>query len=81
MDKYHNIDNKTYSWLLKNINQQVLLDSTNASLYDLSFIKEEAWLCDTAVINRIEKRNGTYLISLVFAYEKNPLKLLVRHIT
>ncbi|HKK87266.1 MAG TPA: hypothetical protein VJ917_00365 [Saprospiraceae bacterium] len=81
MDKNHNIDYTTYSWLLKNINQQVFSDSTNASLCDLNFIKEEAWLCDTAVINRVEKRNGTYLISLVFAHQKNPLKLLIRPIT
>lgn len=75
------IDYKTYSWLLKNINQEVLLDSTNAPSSDLNFIKEEAWLCDTAVINKIDKRNGTYIISLVFAHAKNPLKLLIRPIT
>jgi hypothetical protein len=48
---------------------------------DMLFIADSKWLKDTAVIERICKQHGAWDVALVFAHHKNPLKILVRHIT
>ncbi len=75
------IDYDTYKWLLKSINDISLKDSVHAAKQDLDFIKDEMWLSDTAVIDRVEKRKGTYHISLVFAHFSSRFKLIIRSIT
>ena len=48
---------------------------------DLKFITDGKWLKDAAVIDVISNRNGAWHVSLVFAYYKDPLQLMVRRIT
>ena len=81
MKRKPQIDYKTYQWLLSKINQKVLFEEQSSSPKDLLFIKEGAWLADTAVIEHLTRRRGTYSINLLFAHYKQPLKLLIRTIT
>lgn len=48
---------------------------------DASFINDDFWLQDTAVIENVEKRNGEWNIFLVFAHHRIPLKFIKRKIT
>jgi hypothetical protein len=75
------IDYETYTELLKGLNALSLYDGLVANKYDLDFIKEEDWLSETAVIEYVSKRQGTYCIDLLFAHYKDPLKLIIRKIT
>ncbi|MEO6166337.1 MAG: hypothetical protein ABIO46_15435 [Chitinophagales bacterium] len=56
------------------------LTETPAGEPDLFFLRDDGWLGDTAVIDRIEYRKGAWEISLTFTNYKNPLQLLVRKI-
>jgi hypothetical protein len=75
------IDYETYTDMLKSLNTLALLDCSPANPYDLDFIKESNWLAESAVIDYVSKRNGTYCIDLLFAHCKDPLKLIIRKIT
>jgi len=75
------IDYKTYQWLLSKINQKALFEEHSSTQRDLTFIKEGTWLTDTAVIEYLTRRKGTFSINLLFAHHKQPLKLLIRSIT
>jgi hypothetical protein len=81
MKKTPQIDYKTYQWLLSKINQKVLFEEQSSTSQDLAFIKEGTWLADTAVLEYLTKRKGTYSINLLFAHYKQPLMLLIRSIT
>ncbi len=48
---------------------------------DLLFIADGSWLKDSAVIDVISNDRGAWDVALIFAHYKNPLKLIVRHIT
>ena len=48
---------------------------------DMYFIRDGAWLKDSAVIEAINNRQGTWDVLLIFAHYKNPLLLIVRKIT
>ncbi|GAB4416980.1 MAG: hypothetical protein OHK0039_26790 [Bacteroidia bacterium] len=48
---------------------------------DLAFMQDDGWLGDTAVIENLVRRQGTWEIRLVFAHYCNPLRFLSRPIT
>jgi hypothetical protein len=48
---------------------------------DMNFYRDDLWLSDTAVIESLLLRKGTWEISLLFAHHKTPLKFLSRRIT
>ena len=47
---------------------------------DLSIMKEEAWLQDSAVIDRIEQYKGQWAVSLVFADPSRKSTFIIRPI-
>lgn len=47
---------------------------------ELDFLKESSWLKDTAVIDVIRHRKGSWEVSLMFAHYKDPLRFIVRPI-
>lgn len=75
------LDYKMYTWLLKSINQISLYEDRLGHESEFKFLRSDAWLGDTAVIDRMIYRKGQYRIDLVFAHHKQPLKLLIRNIT
>jgi len=81
MSRKFSVDYDTYKLLLQAINQLSLKDDLVASEVELSFIKEEAWLPDSVVIERVVKRKGTYYIDLLFAHHKQPFRFIIRNIT
>lgn len=48
---------------------------------DMNFYRDDFWLSDTAVIELLQLRKGTWEITLLFAHYKTPLKFLSRRIT
>lgn len=48
---------------------------------DMNFYRDDFWLTDTAVIELLQMRKGTWEINLLFAHHKFPLKFLSRRIT
>jgi hypothetical protein len=48
---------------------------------DMNFYRDDIWLSDTAVIETLLLRKGTWEVSLLFAHHKMPLKFLTRRIT
>lgn len=73
------LDAGTYQAMLVFLKSQYLTEK-HAEEQDLFFLRDDAWLADTAVTDRIEYRKGAWEISLTFTHYKNPLQLLVRKI-
>lgn len=48
---------------------------------DMNFYRDDLWLSDTAVIELLQYRKGCWVIHLLFAHYKTPLKFLSRRIT
>ena len=48
---------------------------------DMNFYRDDFWLSDTAVIELLLLRKGSWEINLLFAHHKTPLKFLSRRIT
>ncbi len=48
---------------------------------DLNFYRDDLWLSDTAVIELLLLRRGSWEVNLLFAHYKTPLKFLSRRIT
>lgn len=48
---------------------------------DMNFYRDDLWLSDTAVIESIQLRKGSWEISLLFAHHKIPMKFLTRRIS
>ncbi len=48
---------------------------------DMNFYRDDFWLTDTAVIELLQFRKGSWEINLLFAHHKTPLKFLSRRIT
>jgi hypothetical protein len=48
---------------------------------DMNFYRDDLWLCDTAVIELLQKRKGCWEVHLIFAHHKTPMKFLSRRIT
>ncbi len=74
------IDAKVYEEMLALLNGLHFTDKYGA-LADLAFLGEDEWLADTAVIERVVRRKGTWEVHLVFAHFRQPLRFLARHIT
>lgn len=74
------LDDGAYTNMLDGIN---VFYTTNIPGFgmDADFIKDDYWLQNTAVIENIEKRNGTWNIFLVFAHHLQPLKFIKRSIS
>ena len=47
---------------------------------DMNFYRDDQWLSDTAVIDQLNCRRGTWEISLLFAHYKTPMKFISRRI-
>jgi hypothetical protein len=48
---------------------------------DMNFFRQDEWLYDTAVIEQVTARKGTWEIGLLFAHHQKPMKFLSRKIT
>jgi hypothetical protein len=77
--KFH-LDDSTYRMMLQSLDSLHLTDGVG-EVRDLDFIKDDIWLYDTAVIENLERRRGTWEINLLFAHYQQPLKFLSRRIT
>jgi hypothetical protein len=75
------LDYDTYKWLLNSINSGLLYDGVKAGMTDMHFIKDDTWLSETSVIEQIAQRKGTWHIDLLFAYQKEPLRFIIRKIS
>lgn len=73
------MDDRAYNNMLEAIHVLEATDAAGKSA-DISFINDDFWLQDTAVIENIEYRNGEWNIYLVFAHYQLPLKFLKRKI-
>jgi hypothetical protein len=47
---------------------------------DMNFYRDDQWLSDTAVIDRLDCRKGTWEVTLLFAHYKTPMKFISRRI-
>ena len=48
---------------------------------DMNFYRDDLWLSDTAVIELLQLRQGSWEVNLLFAHYKTPMKFLSRRIT
>jgi len=80
MNKKCFIDYETYKDLLSGMNSSTLFDGSLGKNPDMEFIKEDQWLCDAAVIERIVRIKGLWFITLVFASHFQPYQFLIRKI-
>lgn len=74
------ISEKAYMSLLHSLNNQHLTEQKGNEI-DLSFLADDSWLGDTAVIDCVVYRRGMWEIHLIFAHYKTPCRLLKRIIT
>lgn len=74
------IDDKVYADLLKKLNSLHFHERIGEHK-DMDFIKNDLWLADTAVIENLWRRRGTWEIHLLFAHYTQPLTFLSRSIT
>ncbi len=79
MPKKFKIDPTAYGQLMKSVNQSFLTDSCGDK-HDFTVFKDDLWLSDSAVIERLTRLRGAWAVNLVFADTANPLRFLVRHI-
>ncbi len=73
------IDPEVYTSMLKYIEGFSTTD-INGLNEDASFINEDFWLQNTAVIENVECRSGEWNIYLIFAHHLIPLKFIKRKI-
>lgn len=76
--KFH-IDSKLYESVLELINDQHFVE-IKGNIKDFSFLYDDAWLYDTAVIENLVFAYGQWDVELVFVQYNNHLKLLKRKI-
>ncbi len=74
------LSSELYAQMLDRLNTLHLTDKLGFE-GDLSVFENDYWLCDSAVVERIIRRKGTWDIVLVFVDCVMPLKLLARRIT
>lgn len=75
-----NITPKVYRNLLRFLNNIHFTDKAGTD-FDLSLLKHDGWLQNSAVSDRITRKKGQWLVNLVFAHCGYPLNLLIRDIT
>ena len=73
------IHDTMYAAMLDYLNDLSQLGKTGTAK-DTTFIDENFWLQDTAVVENIEMRKGEWSIYLVFAHHLVPLKFIKRKI-
>jgi hypothetical protein len=74
------IDDNIYNDMLKMLNGLHFQERIGAKK-DMDFIKDDTWLADTAVIENLWRRRGTWEIHLLFVHYRQPLTFLSRSIT
>ena len=79
MKNFHLTDS-AYNELLNLLNNQYFIEKPGNQT-DMSFLSEDWWLRDTAVVENIVRRKGMWEIHLVFAHYKEPQKLIKRIIS
>ncbi len=80
MKSKFNLSSELYAQMLDRLNTLHLTDKLGFE-GDLSVFENDYWLCNSAVVERIIRRNGTWDIVLVFVDYATPFKLLARRIT
>jgi hypothetical protein len=79
--KHHtHISPQAYADMLEGLSNLFFTEKMGQEL-DLKFYRDDQWLSDTAVIERLAARAGAWDINLVFAHHKTPLKFMSRRIT
>lgn len=79
MNTFH-LDDSAYNELLNLLNNQHFTEKPGIPT-DMAFLSDDWWLCDTAVIESVVKREGLWEIHLIFAHYQQPHKLIKRLIT
>ena len=79
MEDFH-LDGEAYNELLKLLNNQFNTEKKGGQS-DMSFLFEDYWLKDTAVISNVVGRNGMWEVHLVFAHYQEPHRLIKRVIS
>lgn len=74
------LDDKSYLAMLAALAEVHLHDGLGHDR-DLLFLRKDYWLGDTAVIDRLIRRHGTWDIHLLFAHHRFPLRFISRRIT
>ena len=74
------LDDLIYNDVLDLLNNQHFIEKPGVQS-DMAFLSDDWWLRDTAVMERIVKREGMWEIQLVFAHFQNPNKLIKRVIS
>ena len=78
MDSF--LDNKAYDELLNLLNNQHFIDIPGLES-DMGFLADDLWLKDSAVIEKIVRRDGFWEIQLLFVHYQEPTKFIKRNIT
>ena len=74
------MSDRVYQGMLDALNNQHFTEKSGEAT-DMDFINDDMWLPDTAVIENLFRRRGTWEVHLLFAHHKQPLKFLSRRIT
>jgi hypothetical protein len=80
MKSKFNLSPELYGQMLDRLNTLHLTDKLGFE-DDLLVFKNDYWLCNSAVVERIMLRKGTWDVVLVFVDFSSPFKLLARRIT
>jgi hypothetical protein len=72
-------DNQSYNNMLNLLNNLYFTDRPAEEL-DLRFLSDDWWLSDTAVIESVSKRKGSWEIHLTFVYYLQPCRFIRRFI-
>lgn len=80
MKQSFNITESAYQDVLASLNSLHFTDKLGKTS-DLSFIYDDEWLSNTAVIDRLMLRKGSWEVHLLFAHYQQPMKFICRYIT
>lgn len=73
------LDRSCYDNLVDFMNIQPSSD-TKGRFADLNFFYQDGWLLDSAVIDQVYHRKGTWEVHLVFAHTENPFQFIKRRV-
>lgn len=79
MPRRFQLDDDAYTAMLEALHAMTGCECAGVAA-DTTFIDDDYWLQDTAVIENVELRHGEYFIYLVFAHHRRPLKFIKRKI-
>lgn len=80
MKRVFTMSTDSYSRMLDGLSNLFFTEKLGVDA-DMNFYRNDFWLSDTAVIESLQLRKGTWEINLLFAHHKTPLKFLSRRIT